>query len=162
MKTIKTLWLISFFVFALGNISVIAQEGRNVGAYNQAAIKQAGLYGYDPVSYFAEGGSNPVKGIASITHTHGGITYRFSSVENREIFKVMPERYEPTYGHYCAWAMAQGGKVDIDPTIFTIDGNRLHFFIARRAKRNFDRNIPLFSGMADNNWRNFSGEEPRL
>jgi len=162
MKTFKTLWLISSLALALTSFSTNAQEGRNVSAYNQPALNPAGVYGYDPVSYFAEGGSNPVKGSASITHSHSGITYRFSSIENREMFKVMPERYEPTYGHYCAWAMAQGGKVNIDPTIFTIDGSRLHFFIARRAKRNFDRNIPRFSGQADNNWRQFSGEEPRL
>ena len=138
-------------LFALFSLGAFAQEGRNVSEYNLDG--DLGLKGYDPVSYFAEGGSKPAKGNAQITHHHEGVTYRFSSVENREIFKVMPERYEPTYGGYCAWAMAaSGSKVDIDPTLYTIDGNRIHFFIAPGTKRSFDRNVARFSARADRNW----------
>lgn len=162
MKHFKNLWILSFLTLALFSFSSNAQVGRNLSAYNHPAFATLGVYGYDPVSYFAEGGAQAQKADPSITLEHGGITYGFSSVENREIFKVMPERYEPTYGHFCAWAMSQGGRADIDPKLFTINGNRIHFFFSARAKRNFDRDVPRFEAQADQVWRSFSGEEPRL
>lgn len=161
MNVLKITWIITLLgLFA--TTSAMAQEGRNVSQYNLKA--GVGLKGYDPVSYFAEGGSQPAKGNTTISHNHRGVTYFFTSVENREIFKTMPERYEPTYGGYCAWAMSvrNGSKVDIDPLLYTINGNRAHFFIAPSAKNNFDRGIDRFEPKADRNWKRISGEEPRL
>lgn len=154
-------WSIALFALLFSAMS-FAQVGRNVSEYNLES--GLGLKGYDPVSYFAEGGSQPQKGSSSISLEHKGVVYNFASVENREIFKVMPERYEPTYGGYCAWAMSvrRGSKVDIDPLLYTINGNRAHFFIAPSAKANFDRGITRFEPRADRNWKRISGEEPRL
>jgi hypothetical protein len=58
--------------------------------------------------------------------------------------------------------MASGTQVDIEPQYFTIHGNRAHYFVSARAKRNFDRDITGFEARADNNWKQISGEEPRL
>lgn len=158
----KTRWTIAILAFLYATLS-FAQVGRNVSEYNLEA-GNLGLKGYDPVSYFAEGGSLPQKGSSSIALEHKGVVYHFASQENREVFKVMPERYEPTYGGYCAWAMSvrNGSKVDIDPLLYTINGNRAHFFIAPSAKRNFDRGIDRFEPQADRNWKRISGEEPRI
>ena len=162
MTLAKTRWTITLVALLFSALS-FAQVGRNVSEYNLEA-GNLGLKGYDPVSYFAEGGSQPAKGDASISIEHKGVVYNFASVENREIFKVMPERYEPTYGGYCAWAMSvrNGSKVDIDPLLYTINGNRAHFFIVPSAKRNFDRGISRFEPRADRNWKRISGKEPRL
>lgn len=152
------LW--SLFLALFLTISLQAQDNRNVSAYNLDG--GLGLKGFDPVSYFPEGGGVAVKGDSSIVITYEGATYHFASEENAAMFNTMPERYEPTYGGFCAWAMANGSRVDIKPEIFTLDDNRLHFFVARRAKRNFDRDIEGFSKKADGHWRRISGEEPRL
>lgn len=162
MKSLISMkWVSIALAFLTISLGAQAQVNRNVSEYNLQG--DLGLKGYDPVSYFAEGGSQPAKGDSAISYNHRGVTYRFSSVENREIFKVMPERYEPTYGGYCAWAMAaSGSKVNIDPLLYTLDGNRIHFFIAPGTKRSFDRNVSRFAARADNNWRNLTGEEPRL
>ena len=121
----------------------------------------ATVNGFDPVAYWPEGGNKAVKGNGSIALDYEGVTYHFTSEENREQFLLEPEKYESTYGGWCAWAMANGSKVDIVPDIFTISGKRIHFFFSRRAKRNFDRDIPKYEGQADRNWKNFSGEEAR-
>ncbi len=157
MKSLKMTWAVIALLFST---LTFAQANRNTSAYNLDG--NLGLKGYDPVSYFAEGGSQPLKGSSSVSLEYKGVVYRFANQDNLEAFKTMPERYEPTYGGWCAWAMANGSAVDINPTIFTINGNRLHFFISRRAKRNFDRDITKYEGRADNNWRRMSGEEPRL
>jgi len=161
MNVLKQSWIFALLTFFMMS-AASAQVNRNVSEYNLQ--NGVGLKGYDPVSYFAEGGALPLKGNSSISHTHKGVTYFFASADNKEVFKTMPERYEPTYGGYCAWAMSvrRGTKVDIDPLLFTINGNRAHFFISAGAKNNFDRAISRFEGRADRNWKRITGEEPRL
>ena len=70
------------------------QADRNEAEYNN----QYGvvLNGYDPVSYFPEGGANPVQGLTSITATSGTKMYYFASEENKEQFMKNPLKYEPS------------------------------------------------------------------
>lgn len=79
------------------------------------------LQGYDPVAYFPEGGGEPKPGKAGLTVTRHGVTYRFASEAHRELFLENPARYEPAFGGWCAYAMAEGDKVEIDPTSFLIE-----------------------------------------
>jgi hypothetical protein len=58
--------------------------------------------------------------------------------------------------------MASGSQVDIQPEIFSINGNRAHFFVSNRAKRSFDRDVLDHETRADSNWKRISGESPRL
>ena len=56
--------------------------------------------------------------------------------------------------------MAKGSRVDIDPLIYTIsEEGRLHFFVSRRVKRQFDRDVVGNEVDADAVWKGFSGEE---
>jgi hypothetical protein len=136
-----------------------AQAIRNVAVYNlQAGI---GLKGYDPVSYFPEGGGQPQVGLQNLKLDYMGVSYFFATPLNLDLFVENPDRYEPTYGGWCAYAMASGSQVDIKPTIYTIRGNRLHFFVSKRAKQNFDADVIGHEMRADGFWKQISGEEPR-
>jgi hypothetical protein len=86
------------------------------------------LQGYDPVAYFAAGGGKPRKGLATITATHEGVLYRFASAENRKLFLATPATFEPQYGGWCAFAMADKEKVEIDPESFLVSDGRLYLF----------------------------------
>ena len=87
------------------------------------------LEGYDPVSYF---NGKPAKGKTEFTLSHEGVSYRFSSAANRELFKTNPKKYEPAFGGWCAYAMAKSGeKVDVDPLTFKISNGRLLLFYNR-------------------------------
>lgn len=148
--------LISAFTFST---KLQAQVERNVTEYNlQAGL---GLKGYDPVSYFPEGGGQPLAGQSTLRLDYMGVTYQFANAANLDLFIENPEKYEPTYGGWCAYAMASGSKVDIQPTIYTINGNRLHFFVSKRAKQNFDSDVLGFEIRADGFWKKISGEDPR-
>lgn len=152
----KLITLLSFLLFSLGSS---AQINRNVSKYNLQG--DLGLKGYDPVAVFPEGGSKAVKGLMSLSLLHEGVSYQFGSQKNLNLFKANPEKFEPTYGGWCAYAMASGSTVDIDPTLFTIHGDRAHFFISSRAKRNFDSDIAGYEKRADGHWERISGEKPR-
>ena len=142
------------------SISAFGQSSRNVAEYNLEA--GTGLKGFDPVAVFPEGGSVAKKGSTQNRIIYKGVEYHFSTSKNLELFNQAPEKYEPTYGGWCAYAMASGSQVDIQPDLFTINGNRAHYFVSGRAKRNFDKEISKFENNADQAWRKISGEEPRL
>lgn len=160
MKLNLKSFIASFFLlFGMMPTLAQAQAVRNVSEYNlQNGI---GLKGFDPVSYFPEGGGKPLAGSPNFQLDYQGVTYYFAAELNRDLFLENVSKYEPTYGGYCAYAMASGSKVDIQPTIYTINGNRLHFFISKRAKQNFDADITGFETNADRFWKQISGEEPR-
>lgn len=88
-----------------------------------------GLVAYDPVSYFPDGGSKPVKGHIMISAEYEGVTYRFASEEHKAIFQKNPARYIPAYGGWCTWAVAELGKrVDVDPESYVVRNGKLYVF----------------------------------
>lgn len=154
------------FMFA---ISASAAEGRNVSEYNLNAAgtgfingNSSTAQGYDPVSVFPEGGGAVLQGKNEFALDYKGVEYLFASEENKKTFLTNPDKYEPTYGGYCARAMVVGRKVHINTKLFTIVGNRSFFFVNSRAKRFFDRNVAKNAATADQEWKKISGEEPRL
>lgn len=157
--------LILKFTYALSMLSLVASasaQAQNIRAPQEYNLQNTiGLKGYDPVSYFLEGGERPQQGLQKLALDHGDVVYLFATPENRELFIQNPEKYEPTYGGWCAYAMAFGSKVDIQPTLYTINKNRLHFFVSKRAKQNFDAELVKHETLADGFWKQLSGEEPR-
>lgn len=137
------------------------QPDRNIDAYNPSHI-ELGLLGFDPVGYFAEHGGKAVQGDENITAEYGGLMYRFASEENREIFLANPTKYEPTYGGWCAWAIANEGYAPINPMLFTEHKGRMHFFLHAGTKANFDNDLERREKDADAFWKAETGEAPRL
>ena len=120
--------------------------------------------GYDPVAYFAEGGGKAKKGKKSIEHRYKGVVYRFSSTRNRDLFRKAPDRYEPAYGGWCAWAMSQGGKTEINPKSFIVKDDKLFLFydgLFGDTRKDWKKgNHASLVTKADGNWKGFSGETP--
>ena len=87
------------------------------------------IQGYDPVAYFS---GAPKKGNPNFSYKLDGVTYRFASAKNREAFKANPEKYEPQYGGWCAYALSDGnGKVKINPDSYKIIDGKLYLFFSR-------------------------------
>ncbi len=149
----------------------VSEPVRNVGVWNleKAEKGKAGLaiHGYDPVAYFPEGGGKAKKGDGQITASYKGAEYRFASEEHRALFLANPARYEPAFGGWCAWAMLDGDKVDVDPESFLVTGNRLFLFYkgfwgdtrAKWSEKGKDQAAE--AKQADGKWKDLSGEEVR-
>ena len=116
--------------------------------------KGIAINGYDPVTYFTK--NKAVKGSKELAVLHQGITYYFSSVANKEAFKVNPSKYEPEYGGWCAYAMAKNGeKVSVDPETFKILNGRLYLFYNRyftNTLKDWNKNESTLKKNADANW----------
>ena len=90
--------------------------------------KGIALEGYDPVAYFPEGGGRPKRGDSRLSSRFEGATYLFATQANFERFQADPKKYVPRYGGWCAWAMADGEKVEINPKAFLLDDDGLLLF----------------------------------
>jgi YHS domain-containing protein len=120
--------LVVFLAFSLVIYSAQAQNGNDLRRH-QFNVSKDGLAikGFDPVAYFTMG--KAVEGNKDISYMVAGITYRFSTTQNRELFKADPAKYEPQYGGWCAFAMgASGDKVEVDPETFKIANGKLFLF----------------------------------
>ena len=84
------------------------------------------LNGFDPVSYFLEGG--PAAGSARFELSWGGRVWRFANGANREAFRDDPPAYAPRLGGFDAAGILEGRLVDADPLVFAVIGERLYLF----------------------------------
>jgi YHS domain-containing protein len=82
------------------------------------------INGYDTVAYFTDG--KPVKGQDSLVHEWMGAKWKFSTQANLDRFKASPEKYAPQYGGYCAFGVAKGTLVKIEPDQFTVRDGKLY------------------------------------
>lgn len=129
-----------------------------VQQYNLGPDKLA-LQGYDPVAYFKKNAA--AKGSATLRTEYQGVTYQFASPENKKAFAEAPEKYLPTYGGWCATAMAKGEKVEIDPTNFKVTNGRLFLFFKAfyaNAIKDWNKDEATLMAKADANWKKISGE----
>jgi YHS domain-containing protein len=116
--------------------------------------KQVALDGYDPVSYFS---NKPMEGKSEIRFSFKGVTYLFSNPENMAKFEANPEKYEPAYGGWCAFAMGETGeKVKIDPETFKIIDGKLYLFYnfwGNNTLTDWNVNEKPLKTKADLNWK---------
>lgn len=111
----------------------------------------AAIKGYDPVAYFTAG--RPLPGRPEFSLEHGGARWLFSSADNQRLFEIEPARYTPAYGGYCAYGVAQGYLVKIEPDAWTIRDGRLYLNYDRTVQRQWEADPAAFITSADTNWR---------
>jgi len=122
--------------------------------------------GYDVVAYqslkqvpIGQTQSEAVPGNANITADYNGVTWAFSTKENRDKFVANPEAYIPAYDGHCAYGIAQGGKVPGNPNLWRIVDGKLYLNITPNVVTFWEENIPGQIKTAKRNWH--SGMEAR-
>jgi YHS domain-containing protein len=115
--------------------------------------KNTAIEGYDPVSYF---NGKPVEGKPEHKFSYKGITYWFASAVNLNTFKTNPEKYEPAYGGWCAYAMGETGeKVKVDPKTYKIVEGNLYLFYnfwGNNTLNDWNKNERKLKEAGDWNW----------
>lgn len=148
MKHFMTILLISISstLFAQSNSS------ERVKQYNLE--KQVAIQGYDPVAYFTQ--LKAIKGSPKINLSYLGIIYYFSSEANKKLFEANPQKYEPQYGGWCAYAMGSNAeKVEIDPKTFKILDGKLYLFYNaywNNTLKSWNKDEKNLKIKADKNW----------
>ncbi len=113
----------------LVSLALTAQDQSSDGIRRKNfAVDSSGLalQGYDPISYWT---GNPTKGFSKYSFQYKGVTYHFVNIENQTQFSKSPEKYEPEFGGWCAYAIGKNAeKVEINPKRFKISENKLYLF----------------------------------
>lgn len=131
----------------------ISARSRDTQTREANAANAVALQGYDPVAYFT--GNQANAGSSTIVSSYHGLTYRFASDANRDLFNAEPAKYLPAYGGWCATAMAKGDKVEVDPQNFKVTGGRLFLFykgLWGDARKDWLKDEPGLTAKADGHW----------
>ncbi len=141
-------------VAAIAAAGLIAGPAFAGGGVNKTVFGTA-LNGYDVVAYHTVG--KPVEGSQRISYRWRDATWRFASVKHRDLFAADPERYAPAYGGYCAYGMAQGAKIDIDPSAWRIVDGTLYLNVNKRVQRTWKTDISGYIARANRHWQRLMG-----
>lgn len=147
-KLLLSLLFSSFLLTAFAQNAELRKKQYNLD-------KGVGISGYDPVAYFKQ--NKAVKGKKDFSVVADGITYYFSSAENKEEFKKNYTKYEPQYGGWCAYAMGNDGtKVEVDPETFKLIDGKLYLFYNKffnNTLKSWNKNETTLKTKADANWQ---------
>ncbi len=136
-----------------GGISTAEAKSR----INTIGLKGVAIKGYDPVGYFTEG--RPVRGSKELSLMHGGVEWRFASEENKNKFAADPQKYMPAYGGYCAYGVAQGYLVKIEPDAWAIRDGKLYLNYDRGVQRLWSKDPAGYVKTADRKWPRLVGKK---
>lgn len=159
-KSISTMKSLLFFVLLLGLTQLAAAQSPAVRK-QQYNLDKGGLaiQGYDPVAYFTQ--NKALKGSSTNAYMYKNVTYYFASPANLKTFQSNPDKYEPQYGGWCAYAMgATGEKVEVDPETFKILDGKLYLFyhtFINNTLTKWNKDEPNLHRKADGSWTKFIG-----
>ena len=124
------MWRLTKPLNIYAGLAALVLLSQGAGAVEPNASDGVAIQGYDPVSYFREASrqQGPKKGDPALSEPHNGVEYHFASEANREAFAANPEQYLPEYGGWCAYAMLDGDKVDVDPQRYKFIDGKLYLF----------------------------------
>lgn len=146
-------------LFLLSGTIIYGQQGERQKQFNLSDGHLA-IQGYDPVGYFTE--HKAVEGKSAFKKEYKGIVYQFSSKQHLDMFASSPEKYEPEYGGWCAYAMgAKGEKVEVDPETFKIIDGKLYLFYNKffnNTLKSWNKDEGHLKQQADKNWTSLNND----
>lgn len=141
-------------VFVFVSAAAFSQnDTKRITQYN--VENKVAIQGYDPVAYFKQ--NKAIKGKNELTASYMGITYKFSSAANKEVFLKNPAGFEPQFGGWCAYAMGSDGeKVEINPETFKITDGKLYLFYNayfNNTLKSWNKDETNLKAKAEVNWK---------
>jgi len=107
--------------------------------------------GYDVVAFFLKG--EAIKGSRSITATHMGATYRFTTEDHKALFLKDPAALAPQYGGYGAMGIRMGKKLRPDRSpAWQVANEKLFFFIDDETKAMWNEDSDTNQRVAEAIW----------
>ena len=144
---------------AIGLLGAVGVGAASYAQKSVGTVNKAGgfaIQGFDPVAYFAE--ARPRHGAVTHAYEWQGARWLFVSEANRALFAAAPERFAPMYGGFCAYGVAGGYKVAIDPNAWAIVDGRLYLNYSMAVQRSWQTDVPGFIAKADAAWPGLSAD----
>lgn len=118
-------------------------------------INGLAIRGYDPVSYFIDGG--PAMGAATHSVMYKGAIWQFASADHMAAFEGDPGKYGAKFGGYCAYAASKGYLAPTVPEAWTVYEDRLYLNASLRARELWLQDIPGNIALGEANWPGILG-----
>jgi YHS domain-containing protein len=155
--------VLSAAVMTLASASAVAAQDQNRMVVSAVVIMSSsayavanngnrgiGLGGFDPVAYKAGRGTKI--GRADIEADWRGMTYRFNSELNRNVFIANPKVFLAQFDGHCALGAATGQKVAADPNAWAVHDGKIYLFSNQRMKSTWQKNAGINIARAETNW----------
>ena len=72
---------------------------------------------------------------------------------DRALFAAVPEKYAPQYGGYCAYAMASGNFVRVDPAAWHVFSGELYLNFSTDVRKRWLADRQAYIDKADSQWK---------
>ncbi len=142
-----------FSLIILGALSIQAFSAQ------QYLYNTVGVNGYDLVTYFTD--KRPLRGNGNFVSEQNGVTYLFSSEENKNAFEKDPDKYLPAYNGWCAFGVSVGKKFAADPEVWEIVDGKLYMNLDPSIKVMWREDIPGNIKKANKNWPKIKNKAPQ-
>lgn len=136
--------------------SVLVSALVSLPAALAVAEARVAIQGFDPVAYFTMG--KPVTGRSEHSVELDGVRWQFANEEHRRLFQADPDRYVPQYAGHCAYGVALGKKVEIDPQAWTIVDGKLYLNYSLEFRKEWQADQQRLIADADRNWQQMAGK----
>jgi YHS domain-containing protein len=130
--------------FAAPRINTFGTGG---GYFSDPPRTDVAIRGYDPVAYFTDG--KPVPGKPEFSTEYEGAKWQFASQDHLDKFKADPARFAPQYGGYCAYGVANGNLVKIEPDQWTIIDGKLYLNYDADVQKKWKKDPAGYNQQAD-------------
>lgn len=147
----------SVLIVVLGIAGAMTLRGQTPGSIN--AANGVAVQGYDVVAYHLQ--QQAVKGSRAFTHTWRGVTWQFSSAENRDRFAKTPESFMPAFGGFCAYGVSRGYAVDVDPQAFAVVDGTLYLNYSKSVQQTWNTDRAGYIEKARQRWPKVSADLER-
>jgi YHS domain-containing protein len=121
--------------------------GTGGGYFSDPPRTGIAIRGYDAVGYFTDG--KPLPGKPEFTAEYQGAKWQFASQDHLDKFKADPARYAPQYGGYCAYGVANGNLVKIEPEQWSIIDGKLYLNYDADVSRKWKKDPAGYNQQAD-------------
>ena len=108
------------------------------------------IQGYDTVSYFSK--AEAVRGSSKFVYDWNGMSWFFSSTENRDAFASAPEKYAPQFGGFCVPSVASGKSSRGGGDAWVINNGKLYLSHDKSVLENMRRDLPGTISRAEGWW----------
>jgi len=125
------------------------------GQYTHSVV---GVGGYDVVAYHTQG--KATRGTGFHAADYEGVTYLFTSKQNRTQFLKNPDKFVPQFGGYCAFGAAMGKKLYADPTVWKIVDGKLFLNVDSKIQKKFEKDLSGNITKAKANWPKLMDKNP--
>ncbi len=131
MVRISRLFWIAILALSLGACGAMRAQNPGttlspVNAVADADDARVMLKGADVVAYFTQ--NRYVQGSPQFKSVYEGVTFRFTSADNKALFDRDPKKYQPEFGGYCANGISYGIPWGGDADRFKMIGGKVYLF----------------------------------